>query len=261
MSEQEEVIEKETVDVVHVEPKAIVFLTDPKQLDAISNNDFYPIISFLRHRNATVKEIVEAYPSFSNNPDEKARNKSDKSIYRYLKELKEVNLVDVVGQRVTKGQTATEKIWGRTAKIFYLSPEVNRNEEDIEAIKDYCSKNCPACEDEGLHMLALKGLSLTELLEPVLGKASDDINYESWIQSLENKIKDEIKVLIDKLTEEKLVRISKLPYYAIDQILTLASLMSLFKRKSETLQKFYSVFKDGFEDSSDQPEENNVIQK
>lgn len=230
-------LQKETYDVIHTEPETIVFLSDNEQIAAIANNDLYPIIAFLRHRNATVREITEAYSAFSSSQDSK--KKSDKSIYRYLKELNRLKLVDVVGQRVTKGQTATEKIWGRTARIFYVEHDLP---DESVSIRDFCSEDCLACQDEGIHQNSLKGIALSHLLKHVLGDITEEVNYAEWSESLEVKIKDEIKVLVSKLSEQELRDISKLPYQAIDQILTVSSLMSLFKRKSKTLQAFYEVF-------------------
>lgn len=49
--------------------------------------------------------------------------RSDKTIYRYLKDLTSLGLVAQAGQRVVFGKTATESLFCRTAKIFLLRLE------------------------------------------------------------------------------------------------------------------------------------------
>ncbi len=229
--------EVESEDKIWDEPKTVMFITNPDQIAKINSNDHYPIIAYLRHGFHTVKEITEAYPLFSSDP-EKYR-KSDKTIYRYLNELKKLGLVKVVGQRVIRGQTATEKIWGRTARIFYLD-----HDENLATQTPDCGDDCLACMDDGAHLDSLKGIAMAKLLEQVLGKVKHMDNYGKWIASLNHKIKAEIMELVEKIPEEDIKYLAKLPYASIDQILTISALMSLFKRRSKTLQEFYSVFED-----------------
>ena len=46
--------------------------------------------------------------------------KSEKTIYRYVKDLTQANLIVPAGQRVVIGKTATETLYARKAKIFIL---------------------------------------------------------------------------------------------------------------------------------------------
>jgi len=233
----EDINSVESEDKIWDEPETVMFITDPEQIDKINSNDHYPIIAYLRHGYHTVKEITDAYPLFSSNPEKS--KKSDKTIYRYLNELKKINLVKVVGQRVIRGQTATEKIWGRTAKIFYLDYGNNLASSTTE-----CTDDCLACKDDGAHLDSLKGIAMAKLLEQVLGNVKGLENYGDWMESLDQKIKKEIMELIEKLPKDEIKYLAKLPYTSIDQILTISALMSLFRRKSKTLMKFYSVFDD-----------------
>ena len=84
----------------------------------ISNPTYFPIIKVLRKGPMTVKEIEKAYNK------EADATKSDKTIYRYLKELEKANLVKPAGQRVILGKTATETLFSRTARAFYVQMNV-----------------------------------------------------------------------------------------------------------------------------------------
>ena len=228
-------VEDETFDVVHSNPQTIMFIETIKQVEAINSNELFPIISFLRNGNYTVKEITTAYPSFTLNP--KKHSKSDKSIYRYLNELKEVGLVGVVGQRVTKGKTATEKIWGRSAKMFYIDIEQDKSIEN----GSFCLDECGLCKDEGLHLSEFKGVALSTVMKKITGQdIKPKINVSDWFVNVENRFKEEIKAVISKLDQEELNHLAKLPYSTIDRVLLMSAFLSLYKQNPKILDSFYS---------------------
>lgn len=76
---------------------------------------YYPIIKALREKSMTVKEIHDLYYD----KEKKKHEYTIKTIYRYLDELEEAGLVVVAGHRVTEGSRVLEKLYTRTAKIFY----------------------------------------------------------------------------------------------------------------------------------------------
>jgi len=102
---------------------------NPRLVKKFFNESYAPIFWVLRSEPMTVKDIEIQYnkivrekgkeQGFNEEQLEKL-NRSDKSIYRYIKELTEVGLVTPVGQRVVIGKTATEILYARTSKIFYL---------------------------------------------------------------------------------------------------------------------------------------------
>ncbi len=63
----------------------------------------------------TVKEIIEEFEK-SNDVDEK----SDKTIYRYISKLKELDMVTQVGKRIYVDDLKTETLFGVTAKFFLI---------------------------------------------------------------------------------------------------------------------------------------------
>ncbi|MHA1408572.1 MAG: hypothetical protein ACTSSG_14495 [Candidatus Heimdallarchaeaceae archaeon] len=115
----------EMQDFINFEPKPILFIKEPAQMDVLFNSNYEPIIITLREGHLTFKEIVERYSELSE------RERSDVSIHRYLKELIDFGLVIESGQRFTTGKTVTEKLYSRTAKIFFplKTPESYWKEE------------------------------------------------------------------------------------------------------------------------------------
>ncbi|MGC9779787.1 MAG: ArsR family transcriptional regulator [Candidatus Heimdallarchaeota archaeon] len=103
--------------------QTIVNILTQEQVDLVYSEENYKyIIKFLRQGPRTVKELVEDF-------EKSGVSKSDKSIYRYLKELIENGFVAKAGKRITsKGadELLSETIYIRTAKIFlkrYLGHE------------------------------------------------------------------------------------------------------------------------------------------
>ncbi len=219
----------EFIDVIHTTPKTIEFISDPQKIKLLLNNELYPIIALLRHGNFTAKEITELYSTYSGSG---YKPKSEKTIYRYLKELKEAGLIDEVGQRVIKGQTATEKIWGRTAKVFYI-----QQEEGEEFVEKLCKEDCVACKDDGLHLQAQKGLGLMTLLKDIYPVEHTKVNFSKFMNSLEKAIMNEFQQQLAKLTENELNQVARLPYNAITNLLTMSGLISLMNKAPEFLDK------------------------
>ncbi|MFX0013373.1 MAG: hypothetical protein ACFFB2_02095 [Promethearchaeota archaeon] len=104
-------------DVVNFTPVIAKIIDDEETLKKLEDSNFDVIISLLRKGPMTVKEITTAF----NKEAKKSKtieSKSEKTIYRYLKALEEINIVVGAGQRVVIGKTATEKLYMRTARIF-----------------------------------------------------------------------------------------------------------------------------------------------
>lgn len=106
-------------DIVNFEPETVKLFKDPKIFETSRNPLYTPILSVLRGGIKTLKEIKEEYLKHSY----KEEIPSDKSLYRHLKQLKEMGLVAEVGKRVYTDQAMTEKLFGRTAVFFYLKEE------------------------------------------------------------------------------------------------------------------------------------------
>ncbi|MHA1116228.1 MAG: hypothetical protein ACTSRR_07760 [Candidatus Heimdallarchaeaceae archaeon] len=122
---------KQYEDVLHFNQKQILVLNE-KQTELIRDPQYAPITRVLRSGPLTVQEITEEYNKLilmncqidnEDNGNFEKLKRSEKSIYRYLRDLEESGLVTVAGQRVIFGQTATQKLWSRTAKIFVFKTQ------------------------------------------------------------------------------------------------------------------------------------------
>ncbi|MHA1186221.1 MAG: hypothetical protein ACTSSK_04990 [Candidatus Heimdallarchaeota archaeon] len=103
-------------DFIEHEPEIVKFL-DPKDTELA--NKHIRIIKALREKHMTVKEIHDLYID----QDTNKHTYTIKTIYRYLEKLEELNLIIVSGHRLTKGNRLPEKLYARTANIFFKSQE------------------------------------------------------------------------------------------------------------------------------------------
>ncbi|MHA2253428.1 MAG: hypothetical protein ACXAD7_23930 [Candidatus Kariarchaeaceae archaeon] len=102
--------------------------------EGILINQQAKIFNALRRNNMTVKEIHQLYYI----PEENAYEKSERTIYRYLKKLEEAGIVVIGGRRVTEGKLTVENIYCLASRFFYYAePRVEwwSTKEAIEASK------------------------------------------------------------------------------------------------------------------------------
>lgn len=79
------------------------------------------IMDALAKGNMTVKEIHDLYSL----PDGK-HSKTLKTIYRYMDTLEQIGLVKLAGHRKTKGKRTLQKLYCRTAKVFFNDDEAHK---------------------------------------------------------------------------------------------------------------------------------------
>ena len=111
--------QKKYQDIIEYKPVILKVLSDEKTLKILENPNCGMMLPILRKGPMTVQEITKAFNKMADNSDSIER-RSDKSIYRYLKDLEEVGVVATAGQRVIMGKTASEKLYMRTARVFEL---------------------------------------------------------------------------------------------------------------------------------------------
>ena len=112
--------------------KGIGVIEDKEQISHLKDNTYSPIINALTKGPMTVKELTENYNKIVKKRALKLdipkavfekMKRTEKSIYRYVNDLISVGLVDLAGRRVVIDKTASENLYGRTAKVFLLKPE------------------------------------------------------------------------------------------------------------------------------------------
>ncbi|MFX0114518.1 MAG: hypothetical protein ACFFB3_08215 [Candidatus Hodarchaeota archaeon] len=108
--------DSEFQDAITYFPEALRIIKDKKALKLLKDENLRLVLKFLRNNKQpmTVKELERAFK-------EKAKLKSDKTIYRYLNKLEKADLVVQAGKRIftdEKKKIRTQTLYSRTAKIF-----------------------------------------------------------------------------------------------------------------------------------------------
>lgn len=104
-------------DVVNYKPAFLKVISDEKTLKALIDPSYEKIITILRKKPKTVQEITADYNALAK-MCHLTEPRTDKTIYRYLKALEELELVIPAGHRVVIGKTASENLYMCTARIF-----------------------------------------------------------------------------------------------------------------------------------------------
>ncbi len=121
-------------DFVTTEEKAFEILSDKKTWEIIEDPRYEPILIALRKGPMSVKELEREYNLIIAKKIEKMpledeekkeiREKAErkgKTLYKYLDILIKLGLVVHAGKRVKMGQTASETLYGRIAKVYFKS--------------------------------------------------------------------------------------------------------------------------------------------
>lgn len=119
---------KDSPDFITKYPDAIKVITDEKlYFSLLDNPNIEPIIVILREGPLTLEEIVEGYNQYvamkgkekklTKTEIEEAQ-KSETSVYRYIKKLEEKGIVFEAGRRIDPDGRTTKALFSRTAKLF-----------------------------------------------------------------------------------------------------------------------------------------------
>jgi hypothetical protein len=103
-----------TEDIITYKTEDVKVVFNPQIVDILTDTNYSPVLKALSREYLTVKDLIQKYKELT------GIEKSQKTMYRYLKELKKHGAVIQVGQRVTEGKKVTEALFGRTAKIIYF---------------------------------------------------------------------------------------------------------------------------------------------
>lgn len=106
-------------DMVTYQPPPVKVIRDTEVINLFYIPNYYVIIIALRQGPMTVRDLEHAFKEEAKK-HEGLQPRSDKSIYRYLKELEKAGLVVPAGQRVVSGKMVTETLFARTGQIFLL---------------------------------------------------------------------------------------------------------------------------------------------
>ena len=171
MNEKNELIpmssESESHDAITFTPDRVKIIREKDEIKTLYDPNHGPIIRALRKGPMTVRELEEAYKKEAKTKED-LEAKTDKTIYRYLKDLKKANLVVEAGKRVKIGKTATESLFSRTAEAFVV--------HDIDDEHWGCDEGQALCKTVGL-MLG-KSLGAKSLDEKCMQQFMMDFDKE-----------------------------------------------------------------------------------
>ncbi len=108
--------------------KEVWVVEDKELIKKFSDTAYIPVISALREGPMPVRQITDKYNDIVRNKAikldipkdefEKKLKRSEKTIYRYIKELSDLGIVANCGQRFVEGKTVTENLYCRVAKVI-----------------------------------------------------------------------------------------------------------------------------------------------
>jgi TATA-box binding protein (TBP) (component of TFIID and TFIIIB) len=159
-------------DVIFHHQALFVEITDEETVKLFQNKNLMSILSLLREeKHLTFREIEirldDKYRKEFEGKKDEYKSKSSKSIYRYLKDLENANLIVQSGKRVksvTGKKIKSETLYSRTAKIFFpksaMKPDFDKDK--------YCDSKFDQAIEIFLSRFLNKELKSSEALHDVL---------------------------------------------------------------------------------------------
>ena len=188
-------------DIITFEQKGVEVIKDQKLIKIFYDEGYSPVLWALRDKPLTVKEILEKYnQNVAINVEKmglkgtakqkkiEETQRSEKTIYRYLKDLENLGLIAKAGQRVVIGKTATENLFWRTARIFLL--------EDVK-----------------------KGWWESEEGAPIIDRAARVIGIDKGVKPPSTECLSKLMCKIEELMSSDIFRLLEEHYEEISQII------------------------------------------
>lgn len=137
--------------MITYEEEAVMLLEDKESWEILEDSRYDAIFIVLRKGPMTVRDLEREYNLFvakkidkmpleqkeKKELKEKTKRKG-KTLYKYLDILEKKGLIKQVGKRVKMGQTASETIYGRSAKLYLMS-----DKQKIELKRDEVTRIMP----------------------------------------------------------------------------------------------------------------------
>ncbi|MHA1556934.1 MAG: hypothetical protein ACTSPM_08390 [Candidatus Heimdallarchaeota archaeon] len=207
-------------DFIEYESEMVIFLDEEQTKLA---GKYYEIFKALREKkNMTAKEMHELYID----EETKKHTYTIKTIYRYLDKLEEVGLIQVAGHRITKGQRLTEKLYARTANIFFKAEKDKVHPEAIKYRKERMK-------------------DVYTFLEQVEGKLA--IEYKDFEDLMLTKMDLEFQInksLTSKIPKKKKLAklFSSVDIDAVNYINDTAAMILVMVKHPELIKKIQKIF-------------------
>lgn len=210
----------------------IILIREESKLKIMSNPIYFPILMSLREGPKTVKEIEEDYLEFAVKEAKKQgikdkseikeyvakKKRSDKSLYRYIQHLIELDFVDVYGKRISKPMT--EKLFARTAKFFF--------------VEDYYEKM--VCEDSKCIESMSKVLSLIyNVPKP------DEKHVAKFTSIMKKSFENVTQILFKEKPEEFVQQVENLSLSEVTDVIQTLSMIDLVKNSEKYSKLIESI--------------------
>jgi hypothetical protein len=204
----------------------IILIKEEKKMEIMKNPIYYPILASLREGPKTVKEIEEDSVRLLKQEakkmgltDEKdikdyisKRKRSDKSLYRYIQHLIELNYVALWGKRVAMDKPMTEKLFARTAKFFF--------------VEDYYENMI--CEDPNCIESMSKILGLIyDIPNP------DEKQLEKFTSAMKKSFKDVTNTLFREKPDEFVKNLENLSLSEVTDVIQTVGIINLVKNSEK----------------------------
>ncbi|OLS27040.1 MAG: hypothetical protein HeimC3_05070 [Candidatus Heimdallarchaeota archaeon LC_3] len=205
-------------DSIIKHPEFIKVIKDEKRVKLLQDETHHKLVGYLRKGPMTIESLFEAFKRDEN-------EKSKKSIYRYLKTLKDAGLVEQVGTRTSEsesGDISVENLFGRKAKIFYFFFDESNMMKDGEQNKKEKKK------------MDRIGAILEILLKPKYPGLTKE-KIEGILETIGCWQKDELEELStnDKISEELVNYLEGLDWKEINYIMDTYKMFTIFPRLKE----------------------------
>jgi len=211
---------KKHKDFIEFEPEMVKFLNAEQTKVAAK---FGPIIAALReNKYMTTKEIHDLYIDEETNK----HTYTIKTIYRYLELLEEINLVKIGGHRITEGMRLTEKLYTRTANIFFKAKKEEIHPDILEKRKEDLEK-------------------VFKVLEQVEGKPTIDFNLFEELLSKKMDLELEYnRKITEKIQEDKTLTklYSELHIDSVNYISDLAATILVISKHPRIFEKLSKMY-------------------
>lgn len=204
-------------------------IEDADTLKLFKNPNLMFILTLLRGKNKvmTIPDFVQAFKEESKE-NENITEKSEKTIYRYLRDLIDGKLVVKAGKRVfpESENLKTQTLYMRSAKIFF----------PIKKESDY--------SEEENHKISIFNEILTELVTTYYGKeVLDESSLHEFVKRINSQRYDVARTIIKDADEKSAEKLSQLDWHLIESLLENLTLLAILLDDTDWKSELNSFFK------------------
>ncbi|MFX0113205.1 MAG: hypothetical protein ACFFB3_01520 [Candidatus Hodarchaeota archaeon] len=212
-------IENPHQDIIIQEPQLVMASLNQMQISLLETPRYLDLVRIIHEKGPlTLAEIVEEYAALAK--DDQA--KSESTVYRYLTLLKDNNLVQEAGQRITEGKTHSRTLYSLTARFLII------DQPEIDWKSHY---------GQGLFKNLVRML---EILYP--NKIIDEKALFQWQLEFQQTVDEDKRRLINSKDPEILDILSAWAPYDVHDLMEFLGWISILIKDSTVQQRFLRCF-------------------